>query len=236
MNAFIPPSELGAELQRIYKIRFSGREAYRAQVWRILVTQFFSQWLKPGDAVLDLGCGYGEFINQVVSASRFAMDLNPSAREHLSPGVTFLEQDCSAAWELPDASLEVVFTSNFFEHLPSKQALQATLLEAHRCLKPGGRLIAMGPNVKFLSGKYWDFFDHQLPLTDLSLSEVLVMTGYQVERAIPRFLPYSMSQGFQPPVWTLPLYLRMPGVWELFGRQFLIIGRKNGSAAPRVLA
>jgi SAM-dependent methyltransferase len=230
----ISPSELGAELQRIYKIRFSGREAYRVQVWRILVSQFFSHWLQPSYAVLDLGCGYGEFINTVSVAARFAMDLNPSTREHLSPDVTFLQQDCSAPWELPEASLDVVFTSNFFEHLPSKQALQSTLLEAHRCLRPGGRLIAMGPNVKFLSGKYWDFFDHQLPLTDLSLSEVLVMTGYQVERAVPRFLPYSMSQGFQPPLWTLRLYLRIPGVWELFGRQFLVIGRKDSftAAAP----
>lgn len=227
MKPFITPSELGAELQRIYRIRFSGREAYRAEVWRILVSQFFSQWLKPSHAVLDLGCGYGEFINNVSAAKRFAIDLNPSAREHLAPDITFLEQDCSAPWALPDDSLDIVFTSNFFEHLPSKQALQATLLEAHRCLRPGGRLIAMGPNVKFLSGKYWDFFDHQLPLTDLSLSEVLTMTGYRVERAIARFLPYSMSQGFQPPLWTLHLYLTMPGLWHFFGRQFLIIGRNN---------
>lgn len=233
MKPLIPPSELGVELQRIYRIRFSGREDYRANVWRILVSQFFSQWVKPGNAVLDLGCGYGEFINHVNAAARFAIDLNPAAREHLSTDVRFLEQDCSAPWKLPDGSLDVVFTSNFFEHLPSKQALQATLLEAHRCLKHGGRLIAMGPNVKFLSGKYWDFFDHQLPLTDLSLAEVLVMTGYQVEHAIPRFLPYSMSQGFQPPLWTLRLYLRMPLLWRVFGRQFLIIGRKNG-AGPGV--
>ena len=223
----VSPSELGAELERIYGLRFSGREAYRAGVWRILVKQFFSQWLRPSDAVLDLGCGYGEFINHVSAAARFAMDLNPSAREHLCSNVTFLQQDCSTHWELPGGSLDLVFTSNFFEHLPSKQALQATLLEAHRCLRPGGRLVAMGPNVKFLSGKYWDFFDHQLPLTDLSLSEVLVMTGYQVEQAIARFLPYSMSQGFQPPLWTLRMYLRMPALWDLFGRQFLIVSRKN---------
>jgi SAM-dependent methyltransferase len=194
------------------------------------VNEFFTHWLKHSDAVLDLGCGYGEFINNVSATAKFAIDLNPSAREHLSPDVQFLEQDCSAPWKLPDGSLDLVFTSNFFEHLPSKQALQSTLLEARRCLKPAGRLIAMGPNVKFLSGKYWDFFDHQLPLTDLSLSEVLVMTGYHVERAIPRFLPYSMSQGLQPPLWTLRIYLHMPALWRFFGRQFLVVGRKAGPA------
>jgi SAM-dependent methyltransferase len=230
-NSLVSSSELGAELERIYRARFSGREAYRAQVWRILATRFFSQWLKGSDAVLDLGCGYGEFINNVSAAERFGMDLNPAARDRLDPGVTLLQQDCSTPWGLPDRSLDVVFTSNFFEHLPSKHALQATLLEAHRCLRPGGRLIAMGPNVKFLSGKYWDFFDHLLPLTDLSLSEVLLMTGYQVERTIPKFLPYSMSQGFQPPLWTLRMYLRIPALWDMFGRQFLVVGRKNEPVA-----
>jgi len=233
MNSFLSPSELGAELQRIYKTRFSGRETYRARIWRVLVAQFFSRWLRPSDSVLDLGCGYGEFINNVHAAAKFGMDLNPSAREHLSPDVQFIEQDCSDEWALPDNSLDAVFTSNFFEHLPTKQALQATLLEARRCLKPRGRLIAMGPNVKFLSGEYWDFFDHQLPLTDLSLSEVLLMTGYTVERAIPKFLPYTMSQGFQPPVWMLRVYLRTPIVWRFFGRQFLIVGMKNDASAQR---
>ena len=227
MNPSISPSELGAELQRIYGIRFSGLEAYRTAVWQVLVSQFFSQWLKPTDSVLDLGCGYGEFINNVKAAGKFAMDLNPSARDYVGSEVHLIEQDCSLPWPLPDNSLDVVFTSNFFEHLPSKQALQATLLEARRCLKPKGLLIAMGPNVKFLSGEYWDFFDHQLPLTELSLSEVLIMTGYRVERALSKFLPYTMSRGFQPPLWALRLYLRLPILWKFFGRQFMVIGQRS---------
>jgi hypothetical protein len=52
------------------------------------------------------------------------------------------------------------------------------------------------------------------------------MAGFTVETAIPKFLPYSMSQGFQPPIWTLRLYLSLPFAWKLFGRQFLVIGRK----------
>ena len=154
------------------------------------------------------------------------MDLNPSAKDHLSGDVELFEQDCSSPWPLATGSLDVVFTSNFFEHLPTKQALQLALGEAHRCLKPKGRLIALGPNVKFLSGKYWDFFDHHLALTELSLSEVLTMTGYRVEQAIPKFLPYTMSQGSEPPLWTLRAFLKIPILWRLFGRQFLVIGQK----------
>jgi SAM-dependent methyltransferase len=223
MNPPPAQSETQAELERIYSARFAGLEAYRNQVWTVLVNEFFSRWIKREHSVLDLGCGYCEFINNVSAAQKFAMDLNPSARGRVSRDTRFIEQDCSAPWPLANDSLDIVFSSNFFEHLPSKAALQATLLEAYRCLKPGAHLIAIGPNVKLLSGEYWDFFDHHLPLTELSLSEALVIAGYKIELALARFLPYTMSKGFRPPIWTLRLYLRAPFVWRFAGRQFLVI-------------
>jgi SAM-dependent methyltransferase len=214
------------ELRRIYSARFSGIEAYRNEVWRVLTSNFFSTWIKPEHSVLDVGCGYGEFINNVEARERFAMDLNPAAKDHVSPSVQLIEQDCSAPWPVRNDTLDVVFSSNFFEHLPSKAALQHTLLEAHRCLRPGGRIIALGPNIRYLTGRYWDFFDHQLCLTEMSVSEVLLMTGFNVEEAIPRFLPYTMSQGRRPPIWSVRLYLKTRFLWRFLGRQFLVIGRK----------
>ena len=67
-----------------------------------------------------------------------------------------------------EGELDLVFTSNFFEHLPDKSSLGRTLEEIFRCLKPGGRLVAMGPNIRFTGGSYWDFWDHYLPLTEAS--------------------------------------------------------------------
>ena len=226
MDRSIAESELKNELQRIYQIRFSGQEEYRNNVWRVLVSDFFSQWPATRGSVLDLGCGYCEFIRNVPAKEKFGMDLNPSARDRMPPGSRFLEQDCSTSWPLPDHSLDLVFTSNFFEHLPTKAALQATLLQAYRCLRPGGYVIAIGPNVKFLSGEYWDFFDHHLALTEASLSEALTMAGFTIEQAIAKFLPYTMSQGRRPPIWTVRFYLKLRILWSLFGRQFLVVGTK----------
>jgi SAM-dependent methyltransferase len=157
------------------------------------------------------------------------MDLNPSTKDRLDGEVEFLEQDCSLPWPFPDNSLDVVFTSNFFEHLPTKHVLLATIAEAHRCLKPKGRLIALGPNVKYLTGTYWDFFDHYLPLTELSISELMSLNGFRIEQCIGRFLPYTMSMGYQPEIWKVRLFLRFPIVWRFFGRQFLVIGQKPES-------
>ena len=69
------------------------------------------------------------------------MDLNPESRQKLAPNIHFIAQDCSDEWPLGDCSLDVVFSSNFFEHLRAKDDLCRTLGEVHRCLKPGGRLI-----------------------------------------------------------------------------------------------
>src|SRR6185295_17009631 len=126
-----------------------------------------------------------------------------------------------------DASLDVVFTSNFFEHLPDKSTLTRTLQEAWRCLKPGGKLIAMGPNIKYLPGAYWDFWDHHLPLTESSLAEGLKTKGFVVDTCWPRFLPYTMASGPQYPILFLQLYLGLRFAWRIFGKQFLIVARKS---------
>jgi SAM-dependent methyltransferase len=154
------------------------------------------------------------------------MDLNPDAARQLDPRVRLLAQDSSTPWALADGVLDLVFTSNFFEHLPDKAALARTLAEIRRCLKPGGRLVALGPNIKFLPGQYWDFWDHFVPLTERSLVEGLAATGFCVERMVGRFLPYTMSSGPRYPLVLLRLYLRLPLLWRVFGRQFLVIALK----------
>jgi hypothetical protein len=84
----------------------------------------------------------------------------------------------------------------------------------------------MGPNIKCVPGSYWDFWDHYLPLTELALQEGCELSGFVPEQVTPRFLPYSMSQGFTPPLSFLRLYLKMPFAWRFFGKQFLVIMRK----------
>src|SRR5262249_55932064 len=147
-------------------------------------------WVPASGTVLDLGAGYCEFINNASAGRKYAMDLNPDIHQRAAAGIMVLQQDCSQPWPLPEGALDAVFTSNFLEHLPDKAAVSAVLSNAHRCLKPGGRFIAMGPNIKYVAGAYWDFFDHYVELTELSLSEALSVCGFEIEKQVPRFLPY----------------------------------------------
>ena len=137
----------GPELQQIYGARFAGKTDDRTQVRRVLVS-YFGQWFPSTGAVLDLGAGYCEFINHATARAKYAMDLNPDVRKRATQGVTVLQQDCAEPWPLPEGELDAVFTSNFLEHLPNKAAVSTVLSNAYRCLKPGGRFIAMGPNIK----------------------------------------------------------------------------------------
>ena len=214
------------DLSRIYAQRFAANQDYRKRIWRVLINDYFGRLVPKDAAVLDLGCGYGEFSNHIRARRRLAMDLNNDAAQYLDPEIEFLCQDCSQSWSIDEASLDVVFTSNFFEHLPDKASLGRTLDEVKKALRPGGRLIAMGPNVKHVPGEYWDFWDHYLPLTELSLGEALENRGMRIERSIGRFLPYTMAKGAQPPLLLVEIYLRMPLLWKLFGRQFLVIAAK----------
>ena len=217
----------GDDLRRIYQARFKGRLDYRNRVWKVLVRDYFQKHVRRDDVVLDLGAGYGEFINTISCGKKYAMDLNPDTAKRVHTSVELLAQDCSERWALPDNSIDCIFTSNFFEHLPDAQALSRTLAEAHRCLKHGGILIALGPNITYTGQAYWDVVDHRLALSEQSLAKILVSQGFGIQKCIARFLPFTMSEGLQYPTFFVAAYLRLPLAWRIFGKQFLVIGRKD---------
>jgi hypothetical protein len=80
------------------------------------------------------------------------------------------------------------------------------------------------PNIRYLHGRYWDYFDHHTPLTDYSLGEALTLSGFTLRRVVDRFLPYTIKQRLFPrSTLLLGAYLRLPFLWPLFGRQMLIV-------------
>ncbi len=146
-------------IRQIYKHRFTpeSRDEKR-RVWAVLVRHFFQQWIAPDAAVLDIGCGFGEFLNHVACGDRVGIDLNPEAAELLASGVEF---HCRAAGDLSFLEAErfdIVFVSNFLEHLEHKHAVEELLRGIQRVLRPRGQCLILGPNLRFLPGPYWDYW------------------------------------------------------------------------------
>ena len=226
--------ETGEQLANQYKLRFQQAAEYRNSVWTILCGSYFAKYIPANAHVLDLGCGWGDFINNVRADVKLAMDLNPDSKSHLQDGIDFVQQDCTQEWPISSECLDIVFTSNFLEHLPSKKHVESAIRESRRCLKEGGRLICLGPNIRFAAKEYWDFWDHEIPISDRSLIELLDLNGFATELRKDRFLPYSMSTGFAPPLIALRLYLKLPIFWRFFGKQFLVVSRKMAEpSAPQ---
>jgi dolichol-phosphate mannosyltransferase len=214
-------------VQSLYRDRFGDHTKRRSQVWAVLCSDYFQVMISdPATAtVVDLGCGYGEFINHVKAARRFAIDINPDSERFLEEGVVFIQcpaQDVSAHVN----QAQLIFSSNFLEHLPDKASVESVLASSFSALKEGGKLVLLGPNIRFLAGRYWDFWDHHVPLSEKSLTEVLRATGYNIRLVLPRFLPYTMSGRRPPRAAFVKMYLRFRIVWPLFGRQFLIVAEK----------
>ena len=105
------------ELELIYDRRFAGQQEYRNRVWQVLIGSFFQKFIPPDASVLDLGCGYGEFINNVRCATKYGMDLNPMSARMLAPGIRFLQQDCSAPWPLADDMRWMWFSRAIFSSI-----------------------------------------------------------------------------------------------------------------------
>ena len=219
-------------LDALYRHRFLDEDLPRKRlIWQVLCREFLQRHVGRDAVVLDLACGYGEFINAIEARVRDAADLNPDSPRYLDPGVIFHATSADRLDDIPAESIDVVFASNFLEHLPDKAALSSVFKESFRVLKPGGRFVVLGPNIRYLPGAYWDFYDHHLPLTHLSLAEGLTIHGFMVDLLIDRFLPYTTKSRLPAHPRLISLYLKAPFVWRFLGKQFFAVARKTGGAA-----
>jgi hypothetical protein len=210
--------------ERLYHYRFRGVDQEKRQaVWSEIAAYVYRRMGAPS-RVLDPAAGRCEFINAIPADERWVVD-TVDYGEFRDSGVKAIFGDVLDV-ELPAGHFDGVFVSNFLEHLTSQDAIAVVLGKLCASMRRGGTIAVVGPNFRYCAAEYFDCADHTVALTHVSVAEHLHAAGFEVTAVISRFLPYSF-RGVLPASRLLTrAYLRVPVLWRVLGKQFLVLGVK----------
>jgi SAM-dependent methyltransferase len=197
----------------------------RQVLWRTLCATVFSKQVRPDHCVLELGAGYGDFINNIRARRRIALDLWPGFLRYLDPAVEGHVGPVSDLSFLQDRSIDFAFASNLFEHVP-QTTFSAVLDQLREKLVPGGTLNILQPNYRYAYREYFDDYTHVTVYSDISLCDFLRANRFRIEECHPRFLPLTIKSRLPVSPILIRAYLRSP--IKVLGKQMLI------SASPCV--
>lgn len=199
-----------------------AHDARRDTVWKALWRHYFRHVVRADDCVLDLGCGYGEFINNVTARRRIGLDMWEGIRAHLAPGVEPVVGSVTDLGAIEDDSVDFAFASNLFEHIP-QEALVAVLAQLRAKLTKGGTLTMIQPNYRYAYREYFDDYTHVAVYSHISMADFLVANGWEVLDVKPRFLPLTVKSRLPVSQWLIGVYLRLP--YKPMGKQMLVRAR-----------
>jgi SAM-dependent methyltransferase len=194
----------------------------RETVWRALYRYYFRHLIPADACVLDLGCGYGDFINAVQARRRIALDRWPDFPRYLEPGVEPIVTDCLDFSALPDRGVDVVFASNFFEHI-SQEDFASVLRRLRPKLSMRGQLMILQPNYRYAYREYFDDYTHVSVWTDTSICDFLSAQNFEVLNVQPKFLPLTVKSRL--PVWPFLIRAWLLSPFKPTGKQMLITAR-----------
>jgi len=196
----------------------------RGVLWNALWRFYFRKLIGPDHCVLELGAGYGDFINAVVARRRIAIDPWPGFTGYLAPGIEGVVGSAADLDFLDDHSIDFVFASNLFEHL-TRDDLASILAQLQRKLRPSGTLNIMQPNYRYAFREYFDDYTHISIYSHISLADFLTANGYSVLQIHPRFLPLTIKSRLPVSPLLIQAYLLSP--IKPMGKQMLIRARPS---------
>ena len=203
-----------------------AQDSRRDVVWRALWEHYFRRLVPQDGCVLDMGCGYGEFINNVRARRRIGLDMWDGVRAHLAPGVEAVVGSVTELDGIEDGSVDFAFASNLFEHI-SQEAFGSVLRQLRSKLSEQGTLTVLQPNYRYAYREYFDDYTHTAVYSHISLADFLTANGWEVFEVKPRFLPLTVKSRLPVSPWLIGLYLRSPV--KPMGKQMLVRARPSQS-------
>jgi hypothetical protein len=204
-----------------FETRFTP-DRQREVLWRTLYRYYFARLIAPTDCVLELGAGYGSFINEVVARRKIAVDSWAGFVNHLQPGIESWVCDVTDLSFLEPSSVNFVFASNLFEHI-SQDDLTTVLTQLKTALADNGTLNILQPNYYYSYREYFDDYTHRTIYTHTSICDFLEARGYEVVECRPRFLPLTLKSRLPVSPILIRLYLSFP--WKPLAKQMFIRAR-----------
>jgi SAM-dependent methyltransferase len=208
-----------------YKTRYTP-DPGRTRVWRAIINYLEKYTGRSCGAVIDIGCGYGDFINNVNAQERYAVDLNPEAASYLVEAVKFHSTRVTDLSCFPDSCIDIAFSSNLLEHL-SDDELTIAASEFNRILRPGGLFITMQPNFYYAYREYFDDFTHKKVFSHESLVDFFEANGFKLVSMEKKFLPFSLKSRLPKTYFLTRMYLA--SFYRPSAKQMLGVFRKVDS-------
>lgn len=139
------------DVERFSRLETGQQATVDAPLVLELVAQAAATHLHPGDTILDLGCGAGNFTLRVLQEINpldcHLVDLSRPMLERAkqriqaagTESVTVYQTDLRQL-SLPDSSVDSILAGAVLHHLRDESDWTAVFSKLHRWLKPGGRL------------------------------------------------------------------------------------------------
>lgn len=204
-------------------------DARRETLWRSLCDFYFSRWIGSDDCVIELGAGYGHFINNVKARRRIALDLWTEMPRYVKPDVESRVGSVTDLSFLEDGSVDFAFASNLFEHI-TQEDLARVLSQLKTKLSGRGLLCLLQPNYRYAYREYFDDYTHITVYSHLTMCDFLRACSYEIVDCRPRFMPLTVKSKFRISPTLIWLYLSSP--LKPLGKQMLIVARPVRTGSP----
>jgi len=140
--------------------------------------------IEPGKPVVDLGCGYGRHLRELLQWGHRAVGIDRSAllldeARLEAPGATLLRGDLRAL-PLHAGSMAAAFCFYSSMFLGSEEDAAFALTEAARVLRPGGSLVLTTDNPLRLAARPVAHFEEDVP----GLGHVVEESSYDAGKAV----------------------------------------------------
>jgi SAM-dependent methyltransferase len=217
------------EDEKYFETRLSF-EPKRDAIWAVIV-EYLQRYIPRDASVLELGAGYCSFINHVEAREKHALDRSAIIEKYADASVTTHISDCDRLNHFETSKFDVAFSSFLFEHL-TRTKLNHVLTQLRRILKPGGVLITLLPNFKYISRHYFDDYTHVQIFSHISFSDYLVSRGFHIHTVQGRFLPYSFKSRLPQSPFLTRLYLSLP--FRPLAGNMLVVATNPECTKPRM--